>query len=74
MVGEGMSTVLPLIVRPSPLAISSPLKNHTTSGGGVPTTVQERVTGSPTNWSRSSGERSVMAAATVGGGERLGRE
>ena len=70
MVGEGMSIVPPLMVSPLPLAKTSPLKYHSTVGAGVPATVQLRVTLSPTNWPRSSGEWSVMTAASVGG-ERL---
>ena len=70
MVGEGISIVPPLMVSPLPLAKTSPLEYHSTVGAGVPATVQLRVTVSPTNWSRSSGEWSVMTAASVGG-ERL---
>ena len=70
VVGEGMSIVPPLMVSPLPLAKTSPLKYHSTVGAGVPATVQLRVTLSPTNWSRSSGECSSMTAASVGG-ERL---
>ena len=65
VVGEGISIVPPLMVSP-PLGVSSsPLKYHTTSGAGVPATVQKKESGSPTNWSSLFGETSEMKAGSA---------
>ena len=65
VVGEGMSIVPPLMMSP-PLEVStSPLKYHSTSGAGVPATVQTKESGSPTNWSSIFGETSEMKAGSA---------